>query len=280
VTVEQALQHFQAAEVQILYLSVLKTDDALQPREGRMVPFKDKGRVESRSNEHVGTMRLALDAAQSVQLEPVWVADVDGQLLVVDGHHRLDAYRGAGRDTIPARTCSMTRQGAVLISKLVNCSARALEMHPEQRRDAAWQYLALVTRQGAEGLPKGESTRTVGGRFGMSHDTVARMLHQMLRVNPADWNPEALDAGTGFPRWRYVREQGAGWKDMKEKMDVEQITQHEAETLARKIGALIDKASPEAAERAMRMLSVESALERTNEDAQEFAEATIDGSDF
>ncbi len=261
-------------------LSTLKTDDTLQPRESRMVPFKDKGRVESRSSEHVGTMRLALDASQAVQLEPIWVADIDGQLLVVDGHHRLDAYRGAERDKIPTRICPMTRQRAVLVSKLVNCSGRALEMHREQRVDAAWQYLALVTRQGADRLPKGESTRTVGGRFGMSHDTVARMLRQMPRVKPADWNPEALDAGTGFPRWRYVREQGAGWKDMKEKMTVEQITQHEAERLAKKIGALIEKASPEAAERAMRMLSVESALEWANEDTQDFAKATTDSSDF
>ena len=278
--VDQALQRLQATEAQHLPLQTLKTDDTFQPREARMVPFKDQARVERRSEEHIGTMRLALEAAVSIQLEPVLVAEVDGVLFVVDGHHRLNAYKRAKRETIPARVYPMDQQRAVLVSKLVNCTDRALEMHSEQKLDAAWQYLAAVTRQGTHGLPKGESCKTVAGRFGIGHGSVHRMLKKMPKVNPRDWQSDALDTGTGFPRWRKVREAGSDWQQDLSEMDMDQITQHEAEQLAKKIGALMEKATPEAWRRAVEMLGAESRLEAVNEDMQDFDSATAESSDF
>jgi len=276
-TVEQALQQLQAATVQTVPLSALKTDDALQPRVIRMVPFKAQGGVESRSEEHIGSMRLALEASHSIQLKPVLVAEMEEGLFVVDGHHRLKAYRQAHRQTIPARVYPMDRQRAVLVSKLVNCTERALPMHSEQRLDAAWQYLAAVTGRGSREMPP---VRTIVGLFGIGYGTAQRMRHKIPEVNPKDWNPEALDGGTGWPRWRYVREAGAGWLDMKEKMDVEQVMQHEAEKLARKIGALMEKATPEAVRRAIHMLGIEAQLDTVNEDRRDFNEATAESSDF
>lgn len=278
--VERALQRLQAAEVQHLPLASLKTDDALQPREARMVPFRDQARVERRSEEHIGTMRLALEAAHSIELEPVLVAEVAGVLYVVDGHHRMKAYRRAQRETIPARVMPLTKLEAVMVSKLVNCAERALEMHKEQRFDAAWQYLAAVTRQGAAGLPEGDSCKKVAGRFGIGHGTVHRMLQKMPKVNPRDWQGDALDGGTGFPRWRKVREAGANWQQDTTEMNLDQITQHEAEQLAKKIGALMDKATPEAWKRAVQMLGSEAQLEAVNQDVKDFTAETAEQVDF
>jgi uncharacterized ParB-like nuclease family protein len=280
VTVDQALQQLQVAEAQHLPLAALKTDDTFQPRVARLVPFKEQGGVEARSDELIGNMRLTLEAAQHIQLEPILVADVDGVLFVIDGHHRLKAYRRARRETMPARVLPMDRRLAALVSKLVNAAGRALPMHKAQQLDAAWQYMAAVTRQGAEGLPVGESLRTIVGRFSIGYGTAQRMLRKMPEVNPRDWNSEALDAGTGWPRWRYVREAGAGWRDMKEKMDVEQITQHEAEKLARRIGALMEKATPAAVKLAVQMLGIEAQLEAVNQDTWDFAAATAESMDF
>jgi len=266
VTIEQTLQRLQAAEVRMVPVGDLQTDAALQPRQDRLVPFREKQRVESRSEEHVGALLLALRASAEVQLVPLLAAEIAGSLYVVDGHHRLKAYQKAPRETVPVRVMPMDYRRAVLVSKLVNCSDRALELHPEQKRDAAWQYLAAVTRRGATDLPAGESVRTVAGRFGIGKNTVGRMLHKLPEVNPKEWNPEALDPGTGFPRWRYVREAGAGWQDMQTKMTPEQLMQHEAEKLARKIGALIDKAHPEATRRALEILANEAKLAAGNAD--------------
>ena len=279
-TIEQALQRLQVADVQRLPLAALKTDDALQPREARMVPFRDQARVERRSEEHIGTMRLALEAAQGIELEPVLVADVAGVLYVVDGHHRLKAYKRAQRETIPGRVMPLTKPEAVMVSKLVNCAERALEMHKEQRFDAAWQYLAAVTRQGAAGLPEGDSCKKVAGRFGIGHGTVHRMLQKMPKVNPRDWQGDALDSGTGFPRWRKVREAGVNWQQDTTEMNLDQITQHEAEQLAKKIGALMDKATPEAWKRAVQMLGSEAQLEAVNQDVKDFAAETAEQVDF
>lgn len=268
--VEQFLQRLQAAEVRRVAITELRTDETLQPRELRMVPFLKQRGVETRSEEHIGTMLLALRASAEVQLEPLLLAKIDGGLFVVDGHHRLKAYQRAQRETVPCRVLPMERCRAVMVSKLVNCEARALEMHREQRADAAWQYLAHVTRQGANDLPTGESLRTIAGRFGIGYGTAQRMLRKLPKVNPKEYSIEAHDPGTGWPRWRHVREAGAGWRDMETKMTPEQLMQHEAEKLAKKIGALIDKASPEATRRALEMLANEAKLAASNADALDF----------
>jgi hypothetical protein len=106
------------------------------------------------------------------------------------------------------------------------------------------------------------------------------MLRKLPQVNPKDWSSASHDPGTGFPRWRYVREGGAGWQDMKEKMDLEQITQHNAEKLARKVLALTDKATPEEVRRCWRMIGIEAQLQAVNADSREFAEATAEVTDF
>lgn len=277
--VDAALQRLQAAEVQHLPLATLKTDDTFQPREARMVPLKDHAKVERRSAEHIGTMRLALEAAHSIELEPVLVAKVDGVPFVVDGHHRLKAYSRAQRETIPARMLPMTRTGAVLVSKLVNCSERALEMHPEQRRDAAWQYVAAVTHRGARGLPEGESLRAIAGRFGIGVATAHRMLCKVPDVTPRDWEGDALDSGTGWPRWKSVRERPQYEHDQVE-MTMEQLVQREAEKTVRKLGALMDRTRPEAWQRALRMLELEMQQETTNPDTLAFNEETAEEVDF
>lgn len=267
---QAALERLQAAGVRRVPLDSLQTDEALQPRELRMVPFRFQAGVQGRSEEHAGTMRLAVEANASVELEPLLVAEIERGLFVVDGHHRLRAYRLARREAAPCRVMAMRRREAVMVSKLVNCSSRALEMHPEQRRDAAWQYLAEVTRQGADGLPAGESTRSIGGRFGVSHTTVATMLRTLPKVNPKEWPAGAHDPGTGFTRWRYVRENRGGWQGMESKMTPEQLTQREAEKGARKIGAILEGMTAEARRRALEMLANEAKLEASNADTLAF----------
>jgi len=276
--VNATLQRLQGAKVKQLPLPTLKTDDTFQPREARIMPLKDHARAERRSEEHIGTLRLALEATQSVQLEPVLVAEVDGVLYVVDGHHRLKAYRRAMRETIPARVLPMTRTGAVLVSKLVNCAERALPMYPEQCRDAAWQYMAAVTHRGTTGLPEGETLRTIAGRFGIGKDTAQRMLRKLPEVNPSDWQGHAVDSGTGWPRWKSVRE----WpqREHEAEMTMEQLMQREAEKTVKKMGELMDRTHPDAWRMAWRMMEAEIEQDANNPDTRSFDEETAEESDF
>jgi hypothetical protein len=58
------------------------------------------------------------------------------------------------------------------------------------------------------------------------------------------------------------------------------ITQHEAEKLVRKIGSLMEKATPAAVKLAVQMLEIEAQLEAVNEDTRDFTAATAESLDF
>jgi ParB-like chromosome segregation protein Spo0J len=275
-TAEQRLDALRKVRSKALPVSSLETHEALQPRNSRLIPFRDKGRAEDRSAEHIGHMRLALEGAKGQELEPILAAKIGDAIYVIDGHHRLEAYERAKRATIPARVASMSLKRAALLSKLANCTGRALEMHPEQRRDAAWQYLAAITHAGSKPRPPSESYRRIAGRFGIGHATVQRMLRRLPHISPSEWSREALDEGTRFPRWRYVREQGQGWREMKEMLTPDQLTQHQAEKLAERIGALLEKATPEVQRLAKLMLANEQGLAALDKETKEFLEVTED----
>lgn len=276
-----ALEGLRRLPSRMVAIGSLKTHEVLQPREGRMVPYREQGTVAARSDAHVGTMRLALEAGAGVELEPLLAAEVGDELLVVDGHHRLRAYSLAQRAMVPVRTAPMLLHAAVILSKLANTDARAMEMHTQQRLDAAWQYLAHITERGRRSLPTGESLRTISGRFGVGRGTVARMVEKMPSVTPSTFAEAANDPGTGFPRWRYVREHGAGWLDMENKMTADALATREAQRLARKLGKLISDVRPDVLTAALRLLSAETALKGDPDTAELMAAAMdVDGTDF
>ncbi|WP_181302236.1 ParB/RepB/Spo0J family partition protein [Rhodanobacter sp. PCA2] len=277
-TVDQTLQRLKAAEVRRVAITELRTDDALQPRDIRLVPYAERTRTEGRSEDHIGTMLLALRASAEVQLEPLLLAEIDGSLFVVDGHHRLKAYQRAQRETIPARVMPMKHHMAVMVSQLVNCEGRSLEMHQEQRRESAWQYLAHVTQRGARGLPAGESMRTIAARFGIpTHVTISNMLRRLPTVSPQDFTTEAHNPGTGFPQWRHVRgPRTAHWKEMAEKMTPEQLHTRDLEKLKVKIGALLGKADPKVAHEALADLWKEATDDVRLAEEQAFREETAE----
>jgi ParB-like chromosome segregation protein Spo0J len=272
-----ALKWLQSAESQHVSLTDLKTDEAFQPRAERLVPYKDRGREQHRSDEQTAAMRLTLEAAQSTQLDAVLVADIDGEYFIVDGHHRRKAYALAKRETIPARVRPLSRHTAVMAAKLANGPQRTLAMHQEQYREAAWQWMADATVRGRKRLTDiGESCRTVARQFRITKDTVSRMMRRLPRVDLADFTDAACDPGTGFPCWKYVRESASHWKDMQETMTKEQLTERHAAKAAAKIGGILADLDADARRLALDMLADEArelALDR-----DDIAQLAYDGS--
>ncbi|WP_235504302.1 ParB N-terminal domain-containing protein [Stenotrophomonas sp. Leaf70] len=257
---DAALEQFRRNPQQLLPTNDVRLADALQPRVARIVPIRDKGRIEQSRDQHIATLRLALEASEQTQLDPVWIASIEhtepvaAGLYLVDGHHRLTAYRLAGRDVIPASILPMDWRAAIAVSKLVNCTSRSLALHKEQCLDAAWQYLAILTHRGANELPKGESLRSVAGRFGISKNTVSSMLAYLPRVVPTEFNSLAIDPGTGWPRWRCVREANSPWQTSLPTSEQQQLDR-DAERVARNIVKLVDGSSPAIRARALEMLA-------------------------
>ncbi|WP_159016613.1 ParB/RepB/Spo0J family partition protein [Cognatiluteimonas profundi] len=191
-------------ELRQVPIADIKTHPALQPRDPALLKQREQLRQEQQSELHVHDMAQLLKADPRADLVPLQVAEVDGGLYVVDGHHRLRAYRRAKRETVPAKVQAMTLAQASHASKLANITHTKLEMRPPHKRNALWHHLAAITHQGSLQLPKGVSQRSLQGHFGVSLDTVQRMLRRLPEVDPTKYPEEHCDGITRWPHWRYV----------------------------------------------------------------------------
>ncbi|WP_186759866.1 ParB/RepB/Spo0J family partition protein [Luteimonas wenzhouensis] len=234
---EALLNEWRAIPPQHVSLGRIKQADAYQPRNVRLAPYKQRGRLEEASAEHVADLTAKLSDGRD--LEPLLLARVDGSLYLIDGHHRLTAYRRAGRASAPARIRESTKAEALMASKAANCDGVKLPMHVEQRREAAWQYLAMLTDNGRRELPPGVSLRAIARIFGAGKDTVARMRKKLPEVNPKDFTAAACDPGTGWPQWKHVR--GNTFRDLQLEMPEGERLARQAERLASKLGKEIDR---------------------------------------
>ena len=156
--------------------------------------------------------------------------------------------------------CTWMLFQAVLITKLVNIGGARLPLHKEQTRECLWQYLAGVTQQGKLGMPSGLSTRILGGKFGMSHDTVSRMMNRIPQVNLEEIPSEFLDEGTKWPPWKYFK--GNALKGMFEALPPDKQTQWRAERFAKQLAKLLSKHGPDAIRLGIEL------LQQDNEDSR------------
>jgi hypothetical protein len=74
------------------------------------------------------------------------------------------------------------------------------------------------------------------------------------RVVSTEFHALALDPGTGWPRWRYVREAKNPWQTSLPTSDQQQLDR-DAERVARHIVKLVDGSSPAVRARALEMLA-------------------------
>lgn len=251
--IQRTLTDWRERQVTMLPVDQLVTDEALQPRSQDAVPHKYRHRLAEATDLHVTRLRDDLATAGGRQLEPLLIAEVEGRPLVVDGHHRLKAYQRAGRAEVPARVKATDYLTAVTVSKLVNCDGVKLPLHPDQARDAAWQSIAAATARGRK--PLGASLRDVAAAFGIGKSTVATMANRVSKVNLGDYGPEALDPGTGWPRWRHVR--GNAWREAQDDVAPEALLRARTEQFAKKLGKLFDGVDPEVIRGAIALLQAD-----------------------
>lgn len=240
---EERLRRWQAATPRMVPLRDIKTDAGLQPRALEIAPAKGRDRLEKDSEEHVARMRADLEAHPAKETEAVLLAEIKGGLYVVDGHHRLRAYKRAGRSTIPARIMAVSRHEAAIVSKLVNCDGVKLPMHKAQAAEAAWQYLPHVTGQGRLPRTPDDSLRSLEGRFGVSRSTLARMEGRLPNVVLANFDSPSLDPATRWPRWTYVK--GNAIRDRFADVPPEARWRASVERTASKLAALRETVGPQ-----------------------------------
>lgn len=229
------LERWRTTEAEHVPIRQVKRDPALQPRADELVPEKEHIRRAKDSQRHTEILRGRLAARADCELDPILLARVGKRLLLVDGHHRHDAYRRAGRHLIPARILDADLETAAAVSKLVNFGSESLPMHPEQARDALWQFTATTTDRGRLALPKGKALEALAARFGASHQTLrtmrARLSTTRDRLREGEFRDGELDPGTGWPRWR-VAKRDREWMKGYESIETDERTRMLAEQLA------------------------------------------------
>jgi ParB-like chromosome segregation protein Spo0J len=110
------------------------------------------------SEEHVKLLGESLD-----ELPPILVHQVT--MAVIDGVHRLEAFRRAGRVTIAAVLFSGSRDDAIVLAVQANVR-HGLPLSLSDRRRAATEILAAFP---------GRSDRSIAKVTGLSHTTVAAL---------------------------------------------------------------------------------------------------------
>ncbi len=192
-------------EVVELPVAIIDTEDHLQARSTDALPMRKRAAAERSRENHTKTLWRTLEGGPEVQLEAIWVAQVDDRLLLVDGHHRLHAYHAAKRTMIPARVRRMTIEQAVVQARRVNLGDRRLPLEPDQLTELVWQELGRLSHSATlprEALP---SCRKLAAEFGISKSSADRMLSKLYEVNLSQYSAEALDPWSKWPRWKYLR---------------------------------------------------------------------------
>lgn len=206
---EAALKNLREAKAQHVLLDSITMDADLQPRRWNVVQYGERIAAQKASENHAMELMAHLTANPKNQLTPVLLAKVGARLLVVDGFHRVTAYCGVGRNSIPARVCRMRRQDAVMAAKLANLDNRTLPLHRDQKVEVRWQQLRTVVTlsDGKAVAPK--SAAALAGLWGIDRRTIGSMLTHLPWVvrdtKAGKWNGRDLDSGTGLPYWIAVK---------------------------------------------------------------------------
>jgi ParB-like chromosome segregation protein Spo0J len=157
-----------------------------------------------RMNErHVAELRRAL--RNGGELDPVLVYGAGRRFYLIDGHHRLQAYREEDRQEIPVEAFEGTPEEAVLAARKANSRAK-LSMTNLERQNAAWQLVLL----------DGYSKAQIGDASGISSRQVAYM-----RVVKKELGHEAYSCRSWFEarrRAQGIPMEGMGQDELEEKL--------------------------------------------------------------
>ena len=189
---------------------------------------------ESLAEHHLTTLSKLLKSTQD--LDQVTVMVIGSRFILIDGHHRHEAYRRSpDRRDIPVRYFEGTPEEAVLEAARANTRA-VLPMDNGQRQDLAWR----LTLSGLY------SKRQIAEASGVSHAQVAIMRKVVKTLGE-----QAHD----FDKWWQARRAADGKcdEDMTEEdreMWIEEQAQAYADRLAREFSTKLAR-NPEIAARAL-----------------------------
>lgn len=163
--IENAFELFKAAPITTVPLNEIQCDPAMQPRDSAILPKGERAAERSDRTRQVADMRQRLADSPKLTLDPLYVARIGDVLHIVDGHTRRDAYIAAGRKKAPVAIVPMSREVAVMVSKVVNTTPRARALRRRMVNEAWWAVLWQLSNGGKK--DPGPVARSLARRFGV-----------------------------------------------------------------------------------------------------------------
>ncbi len=161
------------------------------------------------SMEAIVAMKEVVQAGDLLDPLLVWKDTTSGAFIVFDGHHRMEAYKGA--DAKPAlqvwtQQLNVDTEGEVRkFSYDLNSRVR-LHMPSAERQEATWKAIIMGEAVG--------SLRAIAHSYGISKSQVALMKDKSAVVLPK-LRLEAKASGVLFDS-SYIRDNAGLWKDYAE----------------------------------------------------------------
>lgn len=192
--------------------------------------------------EHVEKLRKIIRDREDV--DPMAVIPFRNTFILVDGHHRLDAYRKAGRagTQVPVWVLAERPSKAVLRAGRVNSRVR-LQMTERERCEAAWKLVKL-SGSGAATYSKAE----IAAAAAVSDRTVANMraTRRKLIAEHPDFELEGAS-------WLHAKATADGresdWGIMSDE-EVQKMVEHFAKQIEKHLGPKFVQ-NPQVAARAL-----------------------------
>jgi ParB-like chromosome segregation protein Spo0J len=150
-------------------------------------------RVEGVSDAHARVLERTFRAGGD--LEPIKVARINRGLFVVDGFHRLQAARAAGRETITAEVARLSLDEARSYALLAN-TQHGKRLTPKDKARIFARYVELRKHLDPHGATK--SSRVIAAELNhvYSHQTVLTKLKALgIELDDADANRKPWHRG-------------------------------------------------------------------------------------
>lgn len=136
-------------------------------------------------------VKLLGDKDGGEDLDPILVLPLGYKAVVLDGHHRLEAYKQLGKKEISVKVFDGHPKEALLASAKENSKVR-LQMSSAQRSQAAWELVSLFNKEGER-----FTREAIIGATGVGRGTV-RTMRAVLK--------ELLEDGGPIDReWRFAK---------------------------------------------------------------------------
>lgn len=108
--------------------------------------------------------------------------DTSEGIYLVDGYHRLEAYRQAGRAKVPVHVVEGTWAEAEDAATVFNRHTQTVPVDANQKRQQAWELVLRHHDLEAGKFLHGWSARSVGRTLGVNHETINNMVRKYTEL--------------------------------------------------------------------------------------------------